>query len=248
MKHLFVLLAALVVMSSPAEARHRHSARVTTYQAHPGCGVWFPCEGVVTSARGLRVQRAMGGLGSPAKIYTPPHASRRTYTRYASRHHRTREVSNYGAPSPLRDAGRGVVKAASGAVAYVAGSTTHAFQCVIDKLEAEGYHIKFMGGYANHGHIRHSLHYSGHALDINQLGRGVTSPRMPSNEIAIANGCGLISGAQWADNDSGHFQMGGYAGGGTRYASRRHHVRYASRRQRHFAHRHVNHRYASAVR
>jgi hypothetical protein len=97
-------------------------------------------------------------------------------------------------------------------VAYVAHHATEAFQCLINKLEAQGYPVHEMGGYARGGHIRHSLHYSGRALDVNQLSRGVTKPRMPDNEIALANACGLISGAQWVNNDSGHFQLGGYAG------------------------------------
>jgi hypothetical protein len=45
---------------------------------------------------------------------------------------------------------------------------------------------------------------------------------MPANEIALANRCGLISGAQWANGDSGHFQLGGWSGR-TRHSARRHH-------------------------
>jgi hypothetical protein len=50
------------------------------------------------------------------------------------------------------------------------------------------------------------------ALDVNQVARNVTRPAMPSNEITLANSCGLISGAQWRWADSGHFQLGGWAG------------------------------------
>jgi hypothetical protein len=106
----------------------------------------------------------------------------------------------------------------------VAARAAVAFQCVINKLEGEGYPVKFMGGWASHGHIRHSLHYAGLALDINQIERNVTKPPMPKNEIEIARGCGLTSGASWGYADSGHFELSG----ATRVASYRH---------RHYAHR-----------
>jgi len=101
----------------------------------------------------------------------------------------------------------GIVRAASGAVAHVASGATAAFQCVINALEQVGYPVRFMGGWASSGHMRHSLHYQGLALDINQIGRNVTRPQMPANEVALANGCGLTSGAQWRHADSGHFQL-----------------------------------------
>lgn len=88
MKKILVLLAALitVALTTTAEARHRHHrhyhrhAAVRTYIADPGCNVFFPCEGVVTSKRGEAIVKSMGGFGSARKHYTP--------------------VSNYGAPSP----------------------------------------------------------------------------------------------------------------------------------------------------
>lgn len=141
----------------------------------------------------------------------------------------------YGSVRPVRPvmaAGPGIVRSASGAVAHVAASATGAFQCLVTALEGQGYPIRFMGGWRAHGSVRGSLHPAGLALDVNQISRNVTTPRMPGNEVALANGCGLISGAQWANGDSGHFQLGGWAGNGrTRYASRRHrHTRYASAR------------------
>jgi hypothetical protein len=111
------------------------------------------------------------------------------------------------------------IRALSGATAQVSSSAANAFRCIVNALETQGYPIKFMGGYARGGHIRGSLHYSGNALDINQTDRGVTTPRMPSNEVSLAAGCGLVSGASWKNNDSGHFQIGNLT-----YAARRHHT------------------------
>lgn len=113
--------------------------------------------------------------------------------------------------------GNGIVRSISGATAHVAGSATQAFQCLVTALDNAGYPIKFMGGWRRYGSVHGSLHPLGLALDVNQYSRGNTRPRMPSNEIALASGCNLISGAQWAHNDSGHFQLGGYVGNGRRY-------------------------------
>ncbi|WP_296741479.1 hypothetical protein [Mesorhizobium sp.] len=132
----------------------------------------------------------------------------------------------------------GTVRSKSGAVAHVADRAAGAFQCLVNRLERQGYPIRFMGGWRRHGSVRASLHPAGLALDINQLARNVTRPRMPHNEIALANACGLISGAQWGWADSGHFQLGGWAGRGHggHYARRAHHRRYAHRRHRsHYA-------------
>lgn len=112
------------------------------------------------------------------------------------------------------------IRASSGATAKVADRAAGPFQCLINKLEEAGYRIQFMGGYRRHGSRRQSLHPAGLALDINQYARNVTRPRMPRSEIAIANSCGVISGAQWASRDSGHFQLGGWSGQPRRYAKR----------------------------
>lgn len=126
----------------------------------------------------------------------------------------------------------GVVRSASGATAHVASHATSAFQCLVDELDRQGYPIHFMGGWRAYGSVRRSLHPAGLALDINQYARNRTRPRMPNNEIALANACGLISGAQWANGDSGHFQFGGWSGHGRRRAMRGHrlHRQYARAR------------------
>lgn len=117
----------------------------------------------------------------------------------------------------------GTVRSRSGAVAHVAARAAPAFQCFINRLEAQGYPIRFMGGWRRHGSVRASLHPAGLALDINQIARNVTRPRMPRNEVALANACGLISGAQWGHADSGHVQLGGWAGHGRKGRLARHH-------------------------
>jgi hypothetical protein len=112
------------------------------------------------------------------------------------------------------------IRSSSGATAHVADRAAGPFRCLIEKLERVGYRIQFMGGYRRHGSRRHSLHPAGLALDINQYARNVTRPRMPRNEVAIANSCGLVAGAQWSSRDSGHFQLGGWPG--KRFAKRNH--------------------------
>lgn len=124
----------------------------------------------------------------------------------------------------------GIVRSASGATAHVAASATQAFQCLVDRLDAVGYPVRFMGGWRAHGSVPGSLHPAGLALDVNQLARNVTRPAMPSNEISMANDCGLISGRQWRWADSGHFQLGGWAGSPRHYASRHRRHQYTSAR------------------
>lgn len=124
----------------------------------------------------------------------------------------------------------GIVRSVSGATAHVAASATQAFQCLVDRLDAAGYPVRFMGGWRAHGSVPGSLHPAGLALDVNQLARNVTRPAMPSNEVSMANDCGLISGRQWRWADSGHFQVGGWAGSSRHYASRHRHHQYASAR------------------
>lgn len=109
----------------------------------------------------------------------------------------------------------------------LAGAAVGPMQCVLDGLRAAGYPVRFARGLGA-GSVPGSLHPAGLAMDVNQVARGVTTPRMPSSEIAIASSCGVISGAQWANNDSGHFQLGGWSGTGRRghsHSIHRHHRR-----------------------
>ena len=225
------------LLSTQAEARHH----IRSTGLDPSCNVTMPCQMPMSAAavreservaRGGYVANQIGiGGVAPRRQVAHRHRKEAIHHRRLSQtpQHNARRQSHprEAAATRVTSIGNGVVKAASGAIAYVAGRATSAFQCVIDRLEAEGYPVKFMGGFARGGHIRHSLHYVGLALDINQLERNVTKPRMPSNEIQLANSCGLVSGAQWANGDSGHFQLGGWTGGGRHYAHRHTRMRYA---------------------
>ena len=66
LKSLVLAGALLCALTINADAKPR---RVIV--ADPGCNVIFPCEGVSPSVRGERVVKAMGGLGSARKVYTP---------------------------------------------------------------------------------------------------------------------------------------------------------------------------------
>jgi len=70
LKSLALAGALLCAFSIVADAKQR---RVIV--ADPGCNVIFPCEGVSPSVRGERVVKAMGGLGSAQKVYTPRSSS-----------------------------------------------------------------------------------------------------------------------------------------------------------------------------
>lgn len=213
MKLLITAALILLGLAAPAEARQR------VQRVHPDCNVLWPCD---FSAMKPGFGIALAPRHPRARIATRHHVERRTSRRDVA--------TKTAAPDPVKavvEAGNGVVKASTGAVAYVARHATAAFQCVVDKLEAAGYRIKEMGGFANRGHIPGSLHYRGLALDVNQVARNVTVPRMPSNEIEIASSCGLTSGAVWRYADSGHFELQS----AQHYASVRHHRhRYAHRR------------------
>jgi hypothetical protein len=179
MKRLLVAALLLLGLTTVSEARMRHSVAGGCVEA--GTVMQPTCMGAAIRA-------------------VPRHTKIVFHAKHRVPVQKIRVVSS-------RHAESGMVKASSGAVAHVAAHVAGAFQCVINKLESEGYPVKFMGGWASHGHIRHSLHYAGLALDINQIGRNVTRPRMPANEVSLANSCGLTSGAQWRHADSGHFQI-----------------------------------------
>lgn len=99
-----------------------------------------------------------------------------------------------------------VVVAKSGARASVSIAAKPHFVCLIEKLEATGYKIDFMGGYAERGNS--SAHPTGNALDINQTGRNVITRRLPAGVSQMASACGLVHGGGWLSHpDQGHFEM-----------------------------------------
>ncbi len=114
-----------------------------------------------------------------------------------------------------------VVVAKSGARASVSIVAKPHFVCLIEKLEAAGYKIDFMGGYAERGNS--SAHPTGNALDINQTGRNVVTRRFPAGVAQMASACGLVHGAMWDRPDQGHFEMPKRYG----YIYRTHRTRYA---------------------
>lgn len=141
--------------------------------------------------------------------------------------------------------GRAVIYSKNRVKAYVAAGAAPKFQCVVDRLEAAGYPIKEMGGFGSRPHNA-SAHPTGHAIDINQQDRDVTSPPMSrSLASSIAHACQVKSGGDWANGDLGHFEMlhsYGYVGGHHRRTmlARAHHRGSKIRLAR--AHRHHQHR------
>lgn len=112
----------------------------------------------------------------------------------------------------------------AGVSAQVASAASAPLQCVLSALTARGYPVRFIRGYGS-GSVPHSLHPSGMALDVNQTSRGRTVPHMPQDEVTLARVCGAVSGASWRNNDSGHFQVGGYEGAGRQHHRRHRHGR-----------------------
>ncbi len=208
MIRLLIASAMICIAATPSWAR----ASSKKWQLATGCDAMRPC---------------YGNWGPP--YGSAGHAE--GHFRHFAVWHRGRNKSHKQIPHGLarvmaEGAGRavGMVRSASGATAHVASRATGAFQCLVSALDRQGYPIRFMGGWRAHGSVHGSLHPAGLALDINQHGRNVTRPRMPRNEIALAKSCGLIAGAQWANADSGHFQLGGWSGRG-RHEARVHHHR-----------------------
>ena len=108
----------------------------------------------------------------------------------------------------LGQADAATVHSKSGITVHVSPGARAALQCVVNYVEKAGVRIKAMRGYGA-GTVAHSLHPSGQALDINQLGRGVTSPYVPGRvSNAAADKCGVVSGNRWANNDNGHWNLG----------------------------------------
>ena len=110
----------------------------------------------------------------------------------------------------LSHAEAATVKSRSGILIHVAENARSALQCVVNYVEKAGVRIVSMRGYGP-GTIAHSLHPSGQAIDINQVGRGVfgRNPRVPGRVAdKAADKCGVISGNRWANNDLGHWNLG----------------------------------------
>lgn len=143
------------------------------------------------------------------------HSERMAYEPYRHRHrairHHRRSYGHHG--------GFGNLVARSGARASVSAVARPHFQCLVDRLEAAGYRIDFMGGFARRSNP--SAHPTGNAVDINQTGFGRVTRRFPGNVEAMCQACGVYSGGHFGDY--GHFEMPrkyGYVNVGRRYAYR----------------------------
>ena len=119
-------------------------------------------------------------------------------------------------PSPASN-GMSYIYTTSGLSAMVASSQAEKFQGFINDLEATGYKINSLGGYANRnvaGTNKKSYHASGMAIDINPQQNPHTFPgdpnygqtNMPENVGEIARKHGLGWGGNWrSSKDTMHF-------------------------------------------
>lgn len=113
------------------------------------------------------------------------------------------------APTQTRQAS-GNVRSKNGKWAVVGQRYAPRFQCLVDGLEANGYHIDFIGG--NRAGTCHEAnqHACGMAMDVNQTARDKVTRRFPANTNKIAKACGLLHGDRtvWTRApDQGHFQV-----------------------------------------
>ena len=145
---------------------------------------------------------------------------------YYPRHRVARAHHGRSAARHRPSRGGGNLVARSGASASVSGRALPHFRCLVDRLEAAGYRIDFMGGFARRSGP--SAHPTGNALDVNQTARGRVTRAFPAGLETMVTGCGLYSGAHFGD--LGHFEMAGKYG----YVNvGRRHARYSARRWRH---------------
>lgn len=156
-----------------------------------------------------------------AQSFAPVHVKQARHAKRGERqkHHQRR----FQERSHVAGGSGHVVRTRGGATASVSTVARPHFQCLLDKLDAAGYQISFMGGYARRGNS--SAHPTGNALDINQIGRNIVTRRLPSNATQMARDCGLMHGAEWSRPDTGHFEMPHKYG----YVYRARRVRYAYR-------------------
>jgi len=97
------------------------------------------------------------------------------------------------------------IDTAAGIPITVAADFAPKISAFISAMVARGYHPRHIGCYARGGHVRGSLHYSGHACDFDQTGWGKT--RRPMYHVrALANSLGLRDGGEF--RDWGHIDDG----------------------------------------
>ncbi|MCX2699258.1 M15 family metallopeptidase [Ochrobactrum chromiisoli] len=115
------------------------------------------------------------------------------------------------------------IKTSDGRTALVAAEHQEQFQGFIEELEASGYKVNSLGGYANRQNVnnprRKSEHAHGNAIDINPAqnpnGRTLITD-MPANISQLAKKWGLGWGGDWKSvKDAMHFSAGEREGGRT---------------------------------
>lgn len=131
----------------------------------------------------------------------------------------------FGGSKPEKDStppGEGLapIKSKNGQTAWVAKENQAQFQGFIDDLEASGYTIKDLGGFADRQNVndpsKKSEHAHGRAIDINpgQNPNGSTQTDLPSNTGDLAKKWGLGWGMNWKSNkDPMHFSTAPREGG-----------------------------------
>lgn len=234
MKSIILAMAMLCAfLSTTAEARHRHRS----YVAHPQCNIIMPCEGVVASPRGLRIEQTMP-FGAAVKTYTPRH----------TRVHRRERVRTARYVAPRARHGRTLIASVNPAQtmqpAVSAGVTPRgrSLDGVIPVLAGKVQEIVSSCGSTVISAVRHtfiagtrtiSQHASGTAVDVQGNpsciysmlkgwpgGYSIDYGRV--NHVHISYG-GREHGVRFAHGGGRHY--------GRRYAHRhhyRHRVRYAS--------------------
>ncbi len=195
MKHtaaILAALAALTILSAPAEAR----SPKTTAVAPKVDVAAIPAYPTDHQATGRAVRGRAGGYRAVA-VRGRRHGS---------------QVAQAAPRSSVGQIGPGIVRSGkTGATAHVAARYAAIFQSYVDDLEAHGATVKFLGGYRPGPCASWSEHPCGKALDVCQTRRGVVDPRchLPGRAqmIAIANRHDLQEGGEWCHSDMGHAQI-----------------------------------------
>ncbi len=114
------------------------------------------------------------------------------------------------------------VRTKSGKTAWVAKGAQAQFQGLINDLEAQGYPINDIGGFANRANVNNpgqlSKHAYGQAIDINPAANpnGTTQTDLPPNTAELAKKWGLGWGMNWrSTKDPMHFSTAPNEGGRT---------------------------------
>lgn len=224
MKSIVLAMAFLLVLFSGAEARQRR-----TYAVHPECNVTMPCEGVHTSARGARIERAMP-FGVAVKTYTPRAEARRVQrVRHASTRHSRRVL--IASVNPTQTMQPAIVtsvtprgKSLDGVVPVLAGKIQEIVStCGSSVISA----------------VRHTFIAGTRIISQHASGTAVDVQGNPSCIYSMLKGWPGGYSTDYGRVKHVHISYGGCEhgvrfahGGGRRYAHRHHHVRYASAHHR----------------